>query len=181
MSFLDMLKKKKAPEELPDLAVEGIKNQITSFNKEKKLASTNEKFNLQKEQINKIEGMLGEREEKSFFDDLLENVSEELDDLNSLENWYKRNFKPKSIIEDMKEHWQKEKAEIVLSKMGKEFKKEVLGKILKMQQLEKEWQDLYFNLMQKEEHMREHEKELKETLSNFIKLCKKKGKVKKGK
>jgi len=189
MGFLSFAKKKKVPEELPNLAVEDIKNQVSglSFN-QKKIEEADKKLNLKNQEIEKLGKELGLQTKefggnKSFFDELLHNVNHELKDLNSLENWYKRQFLPKSFIEEMKDHWEKEKAEIVISKLGKNFKLEVLGKIKNMQQLEKEWQNLYFELMQKEEQMKEQEKELKETLAEFIRLCKRgnKSKINKGK
>jgi hypothetical protein len=42
-----------------------------------------------------------------------------------------------------------------------------------LQGLEKEWQDIYFDLIEKEEEIKDKEKELKKMLKEFIELCKK--------
>ena len=50
-----------------------------------------------------------------------------------------------------------------------------------MQELEKEWQERYFDLIEKEEEIRDVEKELKKILGEFVEVCKKRKNLKPGK
>jgi hypothetical protein len=114
-----------------------------------------------------------DNDEKSFFKDLLKNVNEESKSLQKLDDWYTREFASKDIVHQMREYWEKQKPDLVMKYVGNEMKDKLITKTNKLHNLELEWQKIYFELMQKEEAIRQEEKELKETLSEFVKLCKK--------
>jgi hypothetical protein len=113
---------------------------------------------------------------KSFFDELQKNLSEEIGDLDNLENWFEKKFMPRDILSDMREYWEKQKTESVLELLGKNFQEKIESKISKLQDLEKDWQTTYFELIEKEEEIKNQEAELKEFLKEFVDLCKNKKK-----
>lgn len=117
-----------------------------------------------------------EVKDKSFFDELQKNLSEEISDLSDLENWYEKKFLPRDILSDMREYWEKQKTESILDLLGKNFQEKIDAKISKLQELEKDWQSTYFELIEKEEEIKNHEAELKEFLKEFVQVCKNKKK-----
>jgi hypothetical protein len=114
--------------------------------------------------------------DKSFFDELQKNLNKEIGDLSDLENWYEKKFLPRDILSDMRNYWEKQKTESILDLLGKNFQEKIAVKISKLQNLEKEWQSTYFELIEKEEEIKAHEAELKETLREFVEVCKNKKK-----
>ena len=112
--------------------------------------------------------------EKSFFSDLQENLSSEMNDLDQLENWYTKKFLPRDVVTDMRGYWEKQKTNSIIKVLGKNFQEKISVKVNHLQSLEKEWQNIYFDLIEKEEEIKDEEKELKELLAEFVKICKKK-------
>ena len=117
-----------------------------------------------------------EKSEKSFFNDLQKNIAEEFSDLNKIEDWYKNDFSKKDVLSEMKNYWENQKTVSALNTLGNEFKEKIEEKTKNLKKLEKEWQDIYFKMMDKEEELRDEEAELKELLSQFVEVCKKKKK-----
>ena len=113
---------------------------------------------------------------KSFFEELQENLTEEIGDLSDLENWYEKKFLPRDILSDMKNYWEKQKTESILDLLGKNFQEKISVKISKLQELEKDWQSTYFELIEKEEEIKDYESELKDLLKEFVGVCKNKKK-----
>lgn len=109
----------------------------------------------------------------SFFIKLQENLSKEMNSLDKLEEWYNNKLLPKDTLSEMKTYWEKQNSNSVIQALGKDFQDKITGKISTLQNLEKKWQDTYFDLMEKEEKIKEEEKELKKMLSEFIQFCKK--------
>src|SRR6056297_159807 len=114
--------------------------------------------------------------DKSFFDELQKNLAEEIGDLDNLEDWFEKKFMPRDILSDMREYWEKQKTESILELLGQNFQEKIEGKISKLQDLEKDWQTTYFELIEKEEEIKNHEAELKEFLKEFVDVCKHKKK-----
>jgi len=117
-----------------------------------------------------------EKSEKSFFNDLQKDITEEFSDLDKIEEWYKNDFSKKDVLSEMKDYWENEKTVSSLNNLGNEFKEKIEEKTKKLKKLEKEWQDTYFEMRDKEEELRDEEAELKELLSQFVEVCKKKKK-----
>lgn len=111
-------------------------------------------------------------DEKSFFGNLQNNLNEEINDFTQFEEWYKDKFEKRDVIKDMKEYWEGQKTESIIKILGKSFQEKISVKISKLQELEKNWQKIYFDLIGKEEEIKEQELELKDLLSEFVKLCK---------
>ncbi|MEM0465953.1 MAG: hypothetical protein QXW97_04625 [Candidatus Pacearchaeota archaeon] len=115
---------------------------------------------------------------EGFFVELENNINKEINDLNKLESWYKNKFLPRDVVSEMRRHWESKKNISVINILGKNFKERINEKTLKLQQLEREWQNIYFDLIEKEEEIRKYERELKKMLAEFLELCKMKNKTK---
>ena len=112
--------------------------------------------------------------EKGFFSDLQKNLNEEISDFEEFEEWYKDKFEKRDVIKEMKGYWENQKTASVIKVLGKNFQEKISEKIAKLQELEKTWQGIYFELVEKEEEIKEQELELKDLLSEFVRICKKK-------
>ena len=113
---------------------------------------------------------------KSFFDELNDKLVEELGDLSKLEEWYENKFLPQDILSNMRKYWEKQKTEAILDKVGRDFQEKIAFKISKLQELEKVWQSVYFELIEKEHEIKEQEEELKTLLKDLVQVCKDKRK-----
>lgn len=129
--------------------------------------------------IKKKEGLINEnlvKDEKfsknSFFDDILEDINGELPDNEKLEDWYEKKFVDEDIVSNMKGYWEGNKADIIIQSFGAEYKREINSKVRALRELEEDWREIYFKLIKKEEEMKKEERELKETVSEFVNLCK---------
>lgn len=111
---------------------------------------------------------------KSFFDQLQQDITGELDNLDRLEDWYQHKFLPQDIVSTMRQYWESQKANSVLAVLGKNFKERIHQKTSELQELEREWQNVYFDLIEKEEEIKEREQDLKLLLSEFVEVCKRK-------
>jgi len=161
-------KKKKAPENLPDLALEESAEEKKNEEETKK-EKPEEKISKEKQDEPEI---LDIENEKGFFKDLLKNVKKEISDLEELEKWHNHKFVSEDIVSQMRDYWQNQKPEMILKNFGAGLKKDLEEKVEKLHQLEKDWQEIYVNLIEKEQEIKEEEQGLKETLSEFVKLCK---------
>jgi hypothetical protein len=99
-----------------------------------------------------------------------------LDDLSQVEDLYKNNFSNRDMLSDMKEYWEDKKTDSLLEIVGEKYKERIAHKIERLQGLEKVWQSIYFELIEKEEEIKEGEAELKEILREFVEVCKSKKK-----
>src|SRR3989339_551997 len=181
-----IFKRSKVPDELPELASDKIGGFFNEESKNKPALAFPEieKPTLQKKDLKEeikedvsqkkdlIKGSLDN--EKSFFSDLQENLSSEMNDLDQLENWYTKKFLPRDVVSDMRGYWEKQKTNSIIKVLGKNFQEKISVKVNHLQSLEKEWQNIYFDLIEKEEEIKDEEKELKELLAEFVKICKKK-------
>lgn len=111
-------------------------------------------------------------EEKSFFEEFQKKLEEEVSDLTSLENWCESKFSSQNMLKEMKSYWEKQKAPSLLESFGKNFKEKISEQIKKLQILEEDWQYTYFELIKKEDAIKDAEGELKQTVNEFIKVCK---------
>ncbi len=112
-------------------------------------------------------------EERSFFKDLLKNVTQETKNIEKLEEWYENKFASEDIVHQMKNYWEDQKPQVMINSLGKGLKDRMLQKTEMLHKLEKEWQESYSTLLIKEEEIRAQEKELKEILAEFLTMCKK--------
>jgi dGTP triphosphohydrolase len=110
--------------------------------------------------------------EKSFFEELRKNISSELSDADKLEDWYEHKFLPKDMVSEMRGYWENKTADSVIHTLGGNFKDRIEEKTIKLQSLEKEWQNVYFDLIEKEEEIKDEEAALKELLSEFVEIYK---------
>lgn len=169
---MDLFKKLEVPEELPDLELESdedIKNQKSSKKPEylEEEADKTKNPESSKEILDSQEKIEIDSQ-NSFFQDILEKL--ESNDPKKIAELHKSYSN--DLLEEMKEYWLKQNTSTLLGP-GKEMKKKLLEKINTMRILEREWQENYFSLMEKEEKIKKEEAELKSALSDFIKLCKK--------
>ncbi|MDP2924934.1 MAG: hypothetical protein Q8N99_01035 [Nanoarchaeota archaeon] len=146
--------------------------EINNKNEDIKRIKTNDIKKEEKIGIPKEE----ETDRGGFFTELEQDLKEEINDLDKLEGWYKNKFLPRDIVSDMRHHWEDKKKGSVMRILGKNFQSRISEKTTKLQDLEKEWQNIYFNLIEKEEEIRGQEKELKKMLAEFVEICKRKNK-----
>jgi hypothetical protein len=111
--------------------------------------------------------------DKSFFDDILKGISEDIKDLKKLEDWYYKRLESKDVVHDMKDYWETQKPGVIMQVVARSFKEKIDERIKKLHDLEKDWQQKYFLLIEKEEEIRKEEKELKKVLCEFLEACKK--------
>jgi len=161
-------KKREIPEVLPDLAIEIPEN---SYPNKKKKRNSLRDFEDRVEETKEPE-RLNLKSETGFFKNILENVQDEIQDIDELENWYENKFKPGDIVSQMRDYWENQKPDVIVKNFGSNLKKELDEKIEKLHELEKDWKEIYIELIEKEQEIKEEEGSLKETLSEFVKLCK---------
>ncbi len=112
-------------------------------------------------------------DEKGFFKDVISNVTKEVEDLDKLEYWYKSQFLPGDVVFQMREYWEKQSPDVIFKSMSGDLKDRLVERSNKLHQLEKDWQEIYFKLLSKEEEIRKEEKDLKESLQELIEVYKK--------
>jgi hypothetical protein len=186
------LKKKKAPSELPELIIdklEGSKksNELSELKEaivrdrpyEEKIQTyspSEEKRDTSSREIQeKMKSLQSEKikvdNEKAFFTTILNDINNELNNGKTIEEWYKNEFLPKDIVNEMKDYWGSQKKEIVIKSLGKNFKEKIETKIEQLKNMESEWQTIYFELIKKEEEIKKEENELKKIISEFVEMC----------
>jgi len=116
----------------------------------------------------------GKLSKSGFFDQVLNDINGEIKDLGNLEDWYEKKFLKQDVVSNMKGYWEENKADIIIESFGAEYKRQINDKVKILQELEEDWREIYFRLVKKEEEMKKEERELKETLSEFVNLCKRK-------
>jgi hypothetical protein len=169
---LKLFKRKDIPEELPDLATDMLGNaENKEMKKDQEIVSTY----LKEKESSPIKSKKENSDviKDSFFNKLQGDINSEITDLNKLEEWYNTKFLPRDAVSDMKKYWEKQKKGSIVSIVGGKFKEEISEKTTNLQKIEKEWQDIYFQLIEKEEEMRNEERELKKILAEFVAVCKK--------
>lgn len=107
-----------------------------------------------------------------FFDEILEDINGGLADTEKLEDWYEKKFVNEDVVGNMKGYWEGNKSDIIIKSFGAEYKRQINDKVKVLQKLEEDWREIYFRLVKKEEEMKKEERELKETVSEFVNLCK---------
>ena len=108
----------------------------------------------------------------SFFDEVLKDINSGIKDVGKLEDWYEKKFVGEDVVSNMKGYWEGNKADIIIESFGAEYKRQINDKVKVLRELEEDWREIYFRLVKKEEEMKKEERELKETLSEFVNLCK---------
>lgn len=185
MGFL--FKKKEVPSELPTLAVDGATNSVEKrgfVNEQKKMypplqsSLPQQPVAMQPPEVQSARALQDyqykqkDQDEQGYFKDLIKSVIEGSDDVNELDSWYKNKFLQEDVVFHMREYWQKQQPQLLLKNVSGELKSRLMDKTDKLHTLEKEWQEVYFNLLAKEEQIRKEEKELKEALSEFMNIVK---------
>lgn len=186
------LKKRKIPSELPDLIVDKLE-ELKKLDRGRNLSETEfdikpiiERIEkpIEEERIEKVfyapiqtppveplPEKISIEDEKAFFTRLLNDINNELDDGKNIEEWYKNEFFPKDIVTEMKNYWGNQKKELIFKSLGKSFKERIETKIKELKKMEEEWQNIYLNLIKKEENIRKEEEELKKIISEFVGMC----------
>lgn len=183
------LKRKKVPDELPELIIDRLEESKKPEEKLQKIENKTEK----KSQSENFEKPIEKREifsanmesemkflenqnskienDKAFFTKLLNDINNELNNGKTIEEWYKNEFLPKDIVNEMKDYWGSQKKDIILKSIGKNFKEKIENKIEQLKIMESEWQNIYFELIKKEEAIKKEENELKKIISDFVEMC----------
>ncbi|MFH1290167.1 MAG: hypothetical protein ABIH92_02045 [Nanoarchaeota archaeon] len=182
---MGLFKKKEVPAELPSLAVDVVKKAESSRAQQPQPAPTQQSYKplpkvsaqMQSEQkpdepVQPQQPQPAPQDEEGYFRNLVKTVTEETDDLDKLSSWYKNKFLPGDMVFQMREYWQKQQPELLLKNISGELKNKLMGKTEKLHSLEKEWQEVYFTLLAKEDEIRKEEKDLKDSLAEFIGLLK---------
>ena len=107
-------------------------------------------------------------EEDGYFKELVKSVVEGSENIDKLDSWYKEKFMPQDIVFQMREYWQKQQPQILLKNIRGDLKNSMVEKTDKLHKLEQDWQQIYFDLIAKEEEIRKEERELKGVVSEFI-------------
>jgi hypothetical protein len=123
---------------------------------------------------NVLKEIVSTENEEGFFKDLMKNITSEIKDIEKLDKLYKGKVHGEDMVHKMREYWEKQKPELALRNVNNEIVGKLKDKTEKLHALEKEWQEIYINLIEKEEQMRSDEKELKAMLAEFIDVYKKK-------
>lgn len=125
---------------------------------------------------NLIKQFVSTQDEEGFFKDLMKNITSDLSNIDHIDSLYKKKLQGEDIVQQMRNYWEKQKPELALRNMNNELVTQLKEKTENLHSLEKEWQQIYLSLIEKEEQMREDEKELKKMLAEFIDNYKKKKK-----
>ncbi len=160
------------PVQLPESQIKQESKEIAEHKPEIENNPTKGEIQIEKESIPE-EKSYSKLLKDSFFINLQENLNREMDSLNKLEEWYNNKLLPEDTLSEMKNYWEKQKSNSMIQILGKDFQDKITKKIILLQELEKSWQDIYFNLIEKEEKIKEQERELKKMLAEFIGFCKK--------
>jgi hypothetical protein len=177
---MGLFKRKEVPMELPSLAVDEVKPVVSSLpaivssvpEAKEQIAYKPLPVAVSSEQVSAAEevkkALIEDKDETGYFKSLVKSITEETDDLDKLSSWYKNKFMPGDMVFQMREYWQKQQPELMLKNVSGELKQKLTSKTDKLHALEKDWQEIYFNLLSKEEEIRKEEKELKQSLAEFI-------------
>lgn len=174
MGFSKVFKKEKVPSELPELALDEISSnteeKVENFEEEKE--SNKEVKSSRKTKEIARKSLENSQIQESFFNEMHEKIEKDIHNLDKLENWYNGKLMPQDTIEEMKDYWSNQKSAVILHLLGTGFKDNIKEKINNLQELEKDWQTIYFELIEKEEQIKREEKELKKTLGDFLEIYK---------
>jgi hypothetical protein len=189
---LKLFKRKEVPQELPDLATDTLaktnsvekKDQeiVSSYLKEKEYLGEPKKAGYvveQKKDNEQLKKDTSQIMDSGFFSKLQGDMNKEMDNVKKLEEWYNNKFLPQDSVSSMKKYWANQKGGPMGEVIHKKFKEQINEKTARLQKIEKEWQDLYFQLIEKEEELKEGERELKKILAEFVDIYKEKKKGKK--
>lgn len=181
---MGLFKRKEVPAELPSLAVDEMRKVevLPKFEAQPKIEVLKDIIKEQppvayKPLVAEVQqpmtqevkkAVFEERDEAGYFKSLVKSITEETEDLDKLSSWYKNKFMPGDMVFQMREYWQKQQPELMMKNVSGELKQKLTAKTDRLHALEKEWQEIYFNLLGKEEEIRREEKELKDSLSEFI-------------
>jgi hypothetical protein len=178
--------KKEIPAELPDLALDSEEKPFgneenSNLNNMTKsdFAPANTEFPVQKRQeytkksASESNSFESDDDDKGFFKDLIKNLIDEQKNVDKMESFYNNKFASDDLVHQMRTYWEEQKPELLLKNVGSDLKAKMNEKTNKLHILEKEWQDIYFALLSKEEEIRTEEKDLKEVIGEYITICKK--------
>jgi hypothetical protein len=169
--------RKNIPDELPSLAADSINKSLNQeIEKYKKLPKLpplpQNPLSQAKATIEAPKTNVLADDEPGYFKQLIKSVTEETGDLDKLDSWYQNKFLPGDVVFQMREYWEKQQPELLLKNISGDLKNRLMEKTEHLHLLEKEWQEVYFHLLSKEEEIRKEEKALKESLSEFMELFK---------
>ncbi len=106
--------------------------------------------------------------EELGFEFNLKNVADESRSVERLNAWYENKFLSEDIVTQMKDYWEKQKDSILPKNISDNIRSQLVDSTDKLHSLEKEWQEIYFNLLSKVDEIREEEKNLKQPLGGVL-------------
>lgn len=178
--------KKEIPAELPDLAldkplIEDIsnKNAETFQNQIEFPKSPVQQMPVSQQEVKSIQNAISKQnqeEEKGFFKELASKLTDQTKDIEKIESFYNTKFKQEDIVNQMRSYWEEKEPSMIPNSHSNNLKERIIEKSNALHALEKEWQNMHFALLSKEEQIRADEKELKEIIAEFIEVSKKTGK-----
>lgn len=179
MGLLELKRRGEVPEDLPELISEEIERELTQMRNEAN--GSNSQYNLMIEgKFNSsknnsypdpIQFNLEIDSDQSFFAQLERELLEENDSIEDLEPFLKKRLYSTNVLEDMKGHWKEKRKVLELDMQIKEYRSKILDKISHLKEIEKSWQQNYFNLIEREEKIKEEELELKKLLEELTSIC----------
>ncbi len=110
--------------------------------------------------------------DRTFFSNILENISKETKDIERAEKFYKEGLLSQDLLSGMKKYWNDQKKNILFTSKEESLKQKLLDKINFLQEHEIKWQMHHLALIDEEEKIRTGEIELKKMLREFKELCK---------
>lgn len=177
---MGLFKRKEVPAELPSLALDEVKKVevLPKFEPVPQIEVIKEPVSYKPLPVASPQGvtnveevkkaLVEDKDESGYFKNLVKSITEETEDLDKLSSWYKNKFAPGDMVFQMREYWQKQQPELMMKNISGELKQKLSAKTERLHVLEKEWQEIYFSLLSKEEQIRNEEKELKDALAEFI-------------
>jgi hypothetical protein len=168
--------KKTVPDELPDLALEENNEKIKIIDKYEDKKKPKLIFD---ESNNEVLNEQNEQDDSGFFKEVMSSLVKDTKNLDKIESFYNNRFMTEDIVDQMKSYWENKKPELLLKSVGKDLKVKIAEQTEVLHKLEHEWQDIYFALLNKEEQIRDEEKELKQTITEFMDVCKRANKKRK--
>lgn len=111
---------------------------------------------------------------ESYFGKVKKQIDSGMVDVEKLKEWNDKQFSGQDGVKGMREYWEKQKDKSVVDALKENFKQSIEQASVELQNLEAEWQNVYFDLVEKETQIKEKEEELKNTIAEFVKVFNKK-------
>jgi hypothetical protein len=110
-------------------------------------------------------------QEHSFFEELLKNIEKQTSNIESSLKLYDQGFLKQNMLENMKRYWDEKKVNYMFNFSEQDLRHRLVQKVESLKNLEREWQGIHLQLSEKEEQIRQEEKEMKITLKELKEFC----------